>query len=1123
MSYKRLQGWLGLTVLLSVQVGCGQIDLDVDQACESNSDCAFADGCYEYSCSIVGICERGPLNDNVCSIDGACYFGGQDQPGDLCMVCMPDESSSGFTPMVCEAGFSCEPSTGRCTEDDVSVPDVDAGADEPDVIVAPPGDTTGPLEDTTEALDAAGDVSGPESDVPDDVTGPLDVPVVPDTVTEPSPTVLYGAGGLTISIGASEVTVTPEDGGNPVQVYTIQGDASWEVNGYLLLKDEGSVSTDGPYQLVEFTDQPQGWVIPPTKPGLDPGEAVVVFVCPHGRGATLAEVEVLVGTANAVEPNKTGCPTEEGVRAWILVTSVPDSLAYWGDESCCAEHTSASCSTTDCSDQVCAEFPICCEVAWDEYCVEKAAACTICNVCGDDYCDSQFEENCGSCPQDCGGCVCDAEAGEALSCDGTCVTGVATGNGICEAALDCMETGWDAGDCCADGLLEGCSGGCVPPAVSGNGICDGGLNCEQANWDGGDCCPPGQVKGCNNLCIVTGLLSNGVCNQALNCDAFQFDQGDCCPPGQAKGCDGQCHPSALLGDGSCEAIMDCELATYDGGDCCPDGEVLNCFGTGCNTLDWLGNGSCDYVFQCEGKGWDNGDCEELCAEGSISNCDQTACLPASALGDGVCNPGLQCDAYQLDAGDCPIICQNGLSLTCNQAECLDTLWINDSICDQSFLCETYDFDGGDCCSGKEANQLCEPNGAVSETELSCPQDCGPCANTPGLKALLAYDVGLTGDMGENDAWPLTDVVMAPNGDHYAVWATASQLYVTEFSGQEPTVAEGQLQGVTASQGLVSQTVGAPALARKSDGRMAIAYRSVSSGGVFLMRSSPEDPIGLWTELQVLADGAPLSGRVEVAYGPDGDSVFISTLYSLGAAENRVGVLRIDSSGGLLSGGVTALGNGAASKHSPTLVSMNDGRAVTAWTTEGGVALQWMTFDGELGPMQTLNPSEGQLVFAEQPAMALLPNNMVLIAMKSSEPSGFWLLKVHPESGDVVEEIFKSNEYEILNFAEHAPGFQPRSFDLATNADGWGLLSFALLEDEQTSAVVKRIPPEFGASSPADMFLPGTQGTSSIAAADCFDDAVVLVTSINPGAPLSRVRLLADDDTDGKPDLCCVAN
>lgn len=1114
--------WLALGLLCSALVACGQIDLEV--SCQSDLDCATAGGCYESSCSPSGQCVKGPLKDNACFIAGECYLAGQDKPGDLCSVCRPDTAWDEFTLVTCEQdGFSCETTTGQCVEDVVPEPDVEVAPD----VVEPPEDVTGPLDDVVEPADVVDDVAETDVDAADDAGEPGDVVEEPDTTTPPEPTVLYGAGQLAITIGESEVSVVPEAGGEP-SLYTIEGETAWDVDGYLVLKAVTDGDGASSFMVAEFAGSPQGWELPATKADFDAATATVGFVCAHGQSETLEEAQALVGTANAVEPHRSGCPMEEGNRAWLLVSSTPDLLDYWGADSCCASHDSGSCAVAECSAQVCDDLPQCCDAAWDDTCVAQASACTICDHCGDAYCDSVFQEDCGSCPQDCGACVCDTDAGEGLGCDGTCVAGVALGNGICEAALDCAATEWDGGDCCADGKLEGCSGACVPQAASGNGICDGGLNCEEANWDGGDCCPSGQVKGCNDVCVAAALLGNDICNQALNCEEFELDDGDCCAPGQSKSCAGTCVENSSVGNDICDGKFNCPQANFDDGDCCADGTALNCFGNACLPTDWLGNGTCDFAFQCEAQSWDNGDCI-ACDPGGIQSCDQTGCLPASALGDGQCDVGLQCDAYQWDAGDCGVSCADGESPSCDQVSCQPTGWINDNICDAAYLCDAYDFDGDDCCFGGSPDQICQPNVDPPETGSTCPADCGSCANDSELKSLIAYEVGFSGDVGGQESWPLTDAVMAPNGVQYVTWATAEQVYVTEFGNADPTGLADPVQGQTASQGLVSPTIGAPALARRSDGRMAIAYRTVNQGGVFLMRSTPSQPIGLWAELQVLADGVELLGRVDVAYGPSGDDVFISTLYSLGGAGGGlVGVLRVDGNGGLLSEGVTPLGNGAAlgngaeSKHSPAITSLKDGRAVVTWVSGGGIALQWMTFDGDTGPMQVLNPSQGGLSIQTRPAIAVLPDGMVLIAAMSKGPQGFWLIKAHPESAEVVQEVFKSVDYQLAEFVEAAPGVQPRPFDLATNADGWGLLSFAINDGGETSAVVKRIQPDIGAPAPADLLLAGAMSTSSIAASGCFDDAVVVMTSIYPGEPLRRMRLLADDDMDGNPDLCCVA-
>jgi hypothetical protein len=69
------------------------------------------------------------------------------------------------------------------------------------------------------------------------------------------------------------------------------------------------------------------------------------------------------------------------------------------------------------------------------------------SVCGDAVCAD--DEACGECAQDCGVCPC--APAEGLDCVGGCVALALSGDGVCHAQLNCVQQGFDGGDCLSAG------------------------------------------------------------------------------------------------------------------------------------------------------------------------------------------------------------------------------------------------------------------------------------------------------------------------------------------------------------------------------------------------------------------------------------------------------------------------------------------------------------------------------------------------------------------------------------------------------------------------------------------------------------------------------------------------
>ncbi|MBD89790.1 MAG: hypothetical protein CL940_05605, partial [Deltaproteobacteria bacterium] len=178
-----------------------------------------------------------------------------------------------------------------------------------------------------------------------------------------------------------------------------------------------------------------------------------------------------------------------------------------------------------------------------------------CGNCGDLFCS--LDEDCQTCPVDCGECegVCgdgNCDSGEETSCPQDCVGGGACGDGVCDLGeqLTCPQ------DC------EG-QGGC------GDGVCDLGeqLTCPEDCEDQGG-----------------GGCGDGVCDlgEQFLCPEDCEDSGPSCGP-------------AILCDGVCDAFLDSFACPDDccGNDACDDFEDEECCYADCGPEVICGDDLCD--------------------------------------------------------------------------------------------------------------------------------------------------------------------------------------------------------------------------------------------------------------------------------------------------------------------------------------------------------------------------------------------------------------------------------------------------------------------------------------------------------------------------------------------------
>ncbi len=234
--------------------------------------------------------------------------------------------------------------------------------------------------------------------------------------------------------------------------------------------------------------------------------------------------------------------------------------------NCCQPNGTPGCNNTACCEAVCAADPFCCEVEWDDLCVEEAEATPVCN--------------CAPPPPGCPG------AGDCCQPNGTpgC-----SNTACCEAVCDldpfCCETEWD--DICVQSTDGIAACNCAPPPPG----CPGA----------GDCCQPNGTPGC----------SNTACCEAV-CAADPF----CCEVEWDSIC---ADAAADLPACGCAAEPSCP----GGGDCCEANGT-----PGCNDAACCESVCASDPFCCEVE-WDL-TCADAAADSAACNCVplQACCLPS---------------------------------------------------------------------------------------------------------------------------------------------------------------------------------------------------------------------------------------------------------------------------------------------------------------------------------------------------------------------------------------------------------------------------------------------------------------------------------------------------------------
>ncbi|MGB0591278.1 MAG: cupredoxin domain-containing protein [Myxococcota bacterium] len=415
---------------------------------------------------------------------------------------------------------------------------------------------------------------------------------------------------------------------------------------------------------------------------------------------------------------------------------------------CCAPHDGKGCDQPDVQACVCDVAPYCCEGDWDIICAalatqDCAASCDDIVTCGDAQCD--IEENCTSCPGDCGACT--GSCQEAHIAPG-CASAPCT---ECVCAVDdfCCEFSWDVS--CTIYVETDCAETCATD-YCGDGTCGDGESCTNCATDCGEC-------SANSCCSISEDGSPG-CEQPDIESCVCGVLPDCCE--DTWGWDGQC---VGLAQSFCGAT--CDEPTSN---CC---EVHDA--PGCNS-EPTSFAVCDADPDCCEVTWDAG-CVELAEEMGACGSQASCCDAHGGLGCGdaetescVCDMDewSYCCTFSWDA-DCVSVaaescggCAPDEPQTCCAASDTDAPGCDSEdvaacVCEIAEYCCTESWDG--LCAGI----------AVEECGASCGATDGCGDGTCEIPDSVSHLVNITAEgyspaellitVGDSVTWSNTDVAM----------------------------------------------------------------------------------------------------------------------------------------------------------------------------------------------------------------------------------------------------------------------------------------------------------------------------------------------------------------------------
>jgi plastocyanin len=406
--------------------------------------------------------------------------------------------------------------------------------------------------------------------------------------------------------------------------------------------------------------------------------------------------------------------------------------------SCCTVHETPGCEDNNVSSCVCDQDVWCCDLIWDELCIDTAKSeCGACEAlpeptCGDATCDPG--EDCTTCDSDCGSCTgaC-CEPHEGKGCDQPTVQSC-----VCEAAPYCCEGDWDI--ICAALAAQDCGADCGELIECGDELCDIEENCTGCPQDCGEC--TGSCEESHNTPgCASGPCTDCVCDQDVFCCEFSWDPG--CVIYAQNVCVESCSDD-YCGDDVCGADETCESCSGDCGECstnaccsisedgtpgCEEPEIESCV---CGMLP-----DC-----CEGtSGWDG-----QCAGLAQSSCGATCDAPATDCCEGHASPGCNsepttawvCDA---DPDCCEFAWDDG---------CVELAEESGACGSQADCCEAHgglgcgDADTKSCVCDMDEWSYCCTFSWDADCAMVADETCGGCAPAEPNTCCSASDSGTPG-------------------------------------------------------------------------------------------------------------------------------------------------------------------------------------------------------------------------------------------------------------------------------------------------------------------------------------------------------------------------------------------
>ena len=328
-----------------------------------------------------------------------------------------------------------------------------------------------------------------------------------------------------------------------------------------------------------------------------------------------------------------------------------------GGEGGCQESDFPGCGGCACESCVCNADEYCCLFAWDNLCVGQCEDCGSCGTpcvpdctgkecgsdgckgtcgacgadescydgtcelhCGNFTCEEAMDEDCASCPGDCG--ECELSNGCAALKQPTC-GGCACEACVCEEDAYCCTTGWDAA--CAQSCLLDCGGcyeheGCAPHEAAG---CDG-CACEECVCEKNPyCCETAWDEACVVSCQLDCGETCGVvtCEADLDCTDADPCTVDTCPvPGAT--CHHEPAESCCAADEECADEDACTASVcttqgcQTGGHCCT--EDAECDDGDPCTVETCGGELCEATWAAD---------DACCPEGPVFTADFETLIP----------------------------------------------------------------------------------------------------------------------------------------------------------------------------------------------------------------------------------------------------------------------------------------------------------------------------------------------------------------------------------------------------------------------------------------------------------------------------------------------------------------